>query len=74
VVLVLHGFDELLREFLLLLDGELQELFAFLDLVLEGDDDLLLLVEVRAHKGVLVLGLLETLDDQLLLGFVLGHR
>ena len=63
MVLVLHGLDELLREFLLLLDGELQELFTLLDLVFEGDDDLLFLVEVRAHKGVLVLGLLETLDD-----------
>jgi len=63
VVLVFHGLNELLRELLLLLDGELQELLPFLDLVFEGDDDLLLLVEVSAHHGILVFGLLEALDD-----------
>lgn len=74
VILVLHGLHELLRELLLLLDCQLQELLSLLDLVLEGHDHLLLLVEVSAHQGVLVFGLLEALDDKLLLFLVLGHR
>ena len=74
VILVLHGFHELLRELLLLLDCQLQELLSLLDLVFERHNDLLLLVEVSTHHGVLLLGLLEALNDQLLLFFVLGHR
>ena len=72
MVLVLHGLNQLVGQLLLLLHRQLKELLPLLELVIQGHNRLLLVLEVSAHKGVLMLGLLQALDNELLLLLVLG--